>query len=82
MSMPNTPGRPIAAISTPAERRAADQPDLEAQRVERAGRRQLVAVDEPRRQRVERRPQETAQRGGDRLDDEQHPHPRVTAAAR
>ena len=73
MSIPNAPATPDRRDQQAADRRASDQADLEAERVERAGGGQLLPVDEARRQRVERRPQEAAEAGRERLDDEEHP---------
>jgi hypothetical protein len=55
------------------DRGAADEADLEPERVERARRGQLVPLDQSRRERVERRAQEAAHPRGERLGDEQHP---------
>ena len=60
-----------------AHGRPGDHAEFPAQRIERRGRGQLVAGDEPRHHRVERRPLEAVDRGHERRDDEEHPDLRL-----
>ena len=60
-----------------AERGPGDHPDVPAQRAERARGRKLVLLDEPRLERVERRPLDPVERGHRDPGDEEHPQARL-----
>ena len=59
------------------QRRAAEPGGVAHRAVERAGRRQLAALDQPRHERVERRPQDRHEAGQQRRGDVERPHVRV-----